>query len=105
MKIHELKTDSIPFQKTIECSKRWEVRKNDRNFTKGDILVLRETKYTGEEMKAGKPLGYTGSEMTLLVLDVFDGYGIKDGYVIMSITCNRQLIRAVGYRLSINQLG
>ena len=50
----ELKTDSAVFQATANGHKNWEIRFNDRGYEVGDWLVLKETKYTGAEMKKGK---------------------------------------------------
>ena len=48
--LHELKTYPKYFQETIEGNKLFEIRKNDRNFKVGDVLLLKEwdnIKYTG----------------------------------------------------------
>ena len=86
MKIHELKTDPDSFDESWRGKKSWEIRLNDRDFRIGDSLVLRETNYTGEEMKAGKPLVYTGNRMLVEVSFIMAGpiYGLQDGWVIMS---------------------
>lgn len=42
MKIHDLKCNSYYFELIANGSKRFEFRKNDRDFELGDILVLRE---------------------------------------------------------------
>jgi len=70
----------------LDGLKRWEIRLNDRGFNVGDKLILKETHYSGEEMKAGKPLLYTGCEITFPVSFIMHGpcYGLKEGWVIMS---------------------
>lgn len=77
MRIHELKI--LPeFYDAVCCGdKRFEIRKNDRNFHTGDILRLKE--WDGEK--------YTGEELDVLVRYVlFDWQdGLKNGYCIMSI--------------------
>lgn len=67
--------------------KTFEIRKNDREFQVGDILRLRRTRYTGEEMLNGKPLEYSGVIEDVGVTHVLRGpiYGLADGWVIMSI--------------------
>lgn len=84
MKIHELKI--LPeYYDAVRCGdKRFEIRKNDRDFHTGDILRLKE--WNGEK--------YTGEELDVLVRYVLYGisecgepnlYGLADGYCIMSI--------------------
>lgn len=95
-KLHILKTDPGVFQKVMDGLKYWEIRFNDRDYQEGDTLTLRETRYTGEEMKnkpmhneviPGKPLEYTGREIDATVMFVLRGpvYGLQDGWCIMSI--------------------
>lgn len=77
MTIHELKILPEYFY-AVRCGdKRFEIRKNDRNFHTGDILRLKE--WDGEK--------YTGEEIDALVRWIqFDWQdAIKPGYCIMSI--------------------
>lgn len=88
MKIHELKTDPIPFQATKLGLKPYEVRFNDRDFKTGDELILKETKYTGGHMFASPdqyPLIYTGRELVREIAHVLTGYGLADGWVILTV--------------------
>ena len=78
MKIHELKI--LPeYYDAVRCGdKRFEIRKNDRDFHTGDILRLKEwdgKQYTGEELDAVVRYIYHG----------IDEYGLAEGYCIMSI--------------------
>lgn len=55
MPIHMLKTSPEPFDATWSAVKSFEVRKNDRSFSIGDVLVLRRwnpetARYTGRVM-------------------------------------------------------
>jgi hypothetical protein len=61
--------------------------KDDRDYQVGDILCLRQTTYTEEEMASGLPLQYTGLSILVVVKDILRGpiYGLEDGYVIMSV--------------------
>ncbi|MBK5052857.1 DUF3850 domain-containing protein [Burkholderia sp. R-70006] len=83
---HELKTDPDVFEAVLDGRKTHEIRFNDRCFTIGDTLLLRETRYTGEEMRAPdpRPLEYTGRELTRVVSHILEGYGLQPGWVILS---------------------
>lgn len=73
---HYLKIHPIYLKHILNESKTFEVRKNDRNFQKGDTLVLQEyedSKYSGREVEV---------EITY-VLEKFEG--IKDGYAVLGI--------------------
>jgi hypothetical protein len=85
MKNHELKTDHQPFSDVFNGLKSFEIRKDDRHFSVNDTLHLRETYHTGEEMAKGAPLDYTGRELLLSVTHKLTGYGLLDGWCIMSI--------------------
>ena len=77
MKIHELKIRP-EYYDAVRCGdKRFEIRKNDRDFHTGDILRLKE--WDGEK--------YTGDELDALVRYVLYDWtgGLQDGYCIMSI--------------------
>lgn len=84
MKEHELKTDPLVFEATWTGAKTFEIRFNDREFAVGDILVLRETESSGQAMKEGAALVYTGRELRREVTHVLGGYGLADGWVCLS---------------------
>jgi len=86
MNIHELKTDPIVFALTVTDVKRYEIRVNDRDFQLCDELHLKETEFSGEEMKAGKPLIYTGRMAVRRIDHILSGYGLTDGWVVLSVT-------------------
>ncbi len=78
MTVHELKILPRFFKAIKDGRKKFEVRKDDRDFRRGDILRLREY-FDGE---------YTGLEVYCLVLYVLhanDFEGLADGYCVMSI--------------------
>lgn len=93
--IHELKTDPEMFQATYKGFKTFEIRKDDRGYKENDELLLRETLYTGEEMKAGKPLHYTGRELIAIVIHILRGpvYGLAGGWCIMSVSLKTAISR------------
>ena len=80
MKIHELKILPEYFD-AVRCGdKRFELRENDRNFQRGDILRLKE--WTGKY--------FTGEQIDVLVRYVLDGdtgsaFGLDKEYCILSI--------------------
>lgn len=82
---HELKILARYFDDIMFGDKRFEIRKNDRDFHVGDKLILKEW----------SPLGYyTGNEITALVNYIHYGngdFGIAEGYCVMGLTeieCN-----------------
>jgi len=77
--IHELKTWKEYYEQVFMGRKTFEVRKNDRNFQKGDILILKEWDNEKKE--------YTGREMARRVIYILSGgqFGIENGFVVMSI--------------------
>lgn len=85
--IHELKTDPQVFQAVWDHLKTFEIRNNDRGFQEGDVLHLKETQHSGEEMANGAPLIYTGREIKAEALYVLEGpvYGLHAGWCIISI--------------------
>jgi len=79
MKVHELKTWTYFFACIRNQSKKFEVRKNDRDFQPFDVLHLRE--WNPEKEK------YTGRSCLVKVDHVLLGgeFGIEEDYVVMSI--------------------
>lgn len=58
MKIHDLKSWPIPFMHVRDGIKRFEVRRNDRNYERGDLVVLRE--FVPDEATAQEFIDVTG---------------------------------------------
>lgn len=87
LRTHILKTDPEVFEASLIGLKKYEIRFNDRDFQVGDMITLSETKYTGKEMKAGKPLVYTARSLCKTVSHILRGpiYGLRDGWVILSL--------------------
>ena len=75
-KVHELKI--LP--QYFSPMKNFELRKNDRGFAVGDIVVLREWKSGG---------GYTGRyrpKFIQYILENVEEYGLADGYCILGLS-------------------
>lgn len=88
MTTHELKTDPDVFADTLDKVKNFELRKDDRFFEVGDTLILRETRYSAEEMaNSGMPLEYTGRTVEAQIqYKLSGGYGLKEGWCILGLT-------------------
>jgi hypothetical protein len=84
IRTHELKTDPEVFVAVVAGKKTHEIRLNDRGFQVGEDLLLRETVSSGAEMKAGAPLVYTGRATVRTVSHIQTGYGLADGWCILS---------------------
>ncbi len=87
---HTLKTDAVVFEMSQSGIKSWEIRFNDRDYSVGDILILKETRFTGKEMSQSilkAPLIFTGRSLTRRVISIVKGpaYGLKEGWVIMEV--------------------
>ncbi len=80
MKVHELKTHKEYFEAVLFGRKRFEIRKDDRDFETGDELLLREWDKLN--------LVYTGRFLHRKVDYLLKGgdFGLADEYVVMSIS-------------------
>ena len=82
---HDLKTDPDAWDAVAAGIKTHEIRLDDRGFAVGDGLRLRKTRYTGHEMRAqGKPLEYIGQPIERIVSHIQRGYGLDQGWCILS---------------------
>ena len=77
--VHELKTWNEYFEEVFMGHKSFEVRKADRPFKKGDVLVLKEWN--------PKTKQYTGRELARNISYVLEGgqFGIEKGFMVMAI--------------------
>jgi len=104
MKTHDLKTDSEVFLAVWNGEKTFEIRLNDRGFETGDILFLRETEYSGSEMKLGHPLIFTERQIRAKVSHVLRGpiYGLMEKWVILSLAEIRNIYRPKSMQKLVN---
>lgn len=77
MTVHELKILPEYYIQVLMHKKLFELRKNDRNFKTGDILLLKEW----------SPLdGYSGNCLTKKIVYILENCtGLENGFVILSI--------------------
>ena len=77
---HECKTWEEYFQPMFDGEKRFEGRKDDRNYQVGDYMRLREWSVSDKE--------YTGREITVEITYKLSGgqFGIEDGWCVLSVT-------------------
>lgn len=83
--VHALKTDPQTYDDVVSRRKKFEIRKNDRDFRVGDVLSLCRTESTGAQMAAGAELVYSGVTCSVRVTHILEGYGLQVGWVVMSI--------------------
>ncbi len=73
---HELKTNPVPYGFLLTKEKTAEFRKMDRDFKIGDTLILKEyNPFTA----------YTGRYLLRKITHIQIGYGIPEGYAMLSI--------------------
>lgn len=80
---HRLKTWPVFFHDVATGAKTFEIRKRDRNYCAGDLLILEEY-----DPNLNTPSKYTGERIAVRVTYavVLDGIpGIPDGFIGMSI--------------------
>ena len=80
MKIHDLKCNGASFDLIRSGAKRADVRLNDRDYQRQDILILRRLTDDGEYSTVHDP-------QMVRITSVLPGgqYGIEHGYVLLSI--------------------
>lgn len=88
--VHQLKTVQPYFDDVASGNKTFEVRKNDRDFKVGDVLMLLE--YNPLEKDNPKSKGLTGLCITARVTYVLDNEEYcKDGYVVLGFHLEKML--------------
>lgn len=86
MKTHKLKCWPEPFEAMLNGLKPFEIRRNDRDFKVGDVLIIQEWRPADEQ--------YTGRELLRDVVFMLDNpmFGIKKGFVVMAVKPRGPLI-------------
>ncbi|MDU7365400.1 DUF3850 domain-containing protein [Clostridium sp.] len=94
MKIHELKIYPQYFSEVLSGNKTFELRKNDRGFEVGDVLILKEFTpgiydSTRTEKVAVQTKGYTGKEIKKVISYIYkgceNGLGLRSGFCILGL--------------------
>ncbi|MGO3604927.1 MAG: DUF3850 domain-containing protein [Enterococcus malodoratus] len=92
MKIHELKLNTDYFSAVEAGRKRFEIRKNDRDYQVGDLLALSSfengsyRRWASTMNHVGNdPVGIHEADTILMTVAYITDYEQKDGYVVMSI--------------------
>ncbi len=82
---HELKLSPKYFNDVEKGLKNFEIRKNDRDFKVGDILILKEwdKEYTGKEIRKEVKYLFNGKENS--------GFGLSEDYCILVLDNNKEL--------------
>jgi hypothetical protein len=78
IKHHDLKTETAFFQATERGDKTFEVRKNDRDFQRFDMVVL-------HEVVNGIPTGRKLAPMEIIYILPGGAYGIAPDYCVMQL--------------------
>jgi hypothetical protein len=74
---HDLKIHPEPFAQARAGRKRYEIRRDDRDFQVGDLVRLQEW---------DPARGYTGEELPPQAITcITRGYGLLDGYVVLGL--------------------
>lgn len=79
---HELKLWLLYWEDLANGKKNFEVRKNDRNYKKGDILVLRAW---DNELKCYDTERYKSIRKRVSYLLNGGQFGVEAGYVVMGL--------------------
>ncbi len=103
--IHELKTNPDSFDSIDTGSRGTTTRLNDRGYETNDYVVLRRTKYTGEQMTEGvgssgtpQPLEYTGKVLMCKITHVQSSPGLLPGWVVLSLDIMDRFPNAEGFK-------
>lgn len=88
---HQLKTWPAYFERVMIGDKTFEVRRNDRDFQRGDVVRLMEFDPAAKPAMYGAEhwmgQGYTGREVTRTISYVLHGgqFGIEPGYAVLGL--------------------
>lgn len=79
-KVHLCKTYPRYYDEVDNGNKTFELRQNDKDYQKGDEVILQKLKYDEETIS-----NYvTGAEIRILITHVLSHFGLKEGWVGLS---------------------
>lgn len=87
MKLHELKCEDPHFSDVAAGKKRFEWRKNDRDFQEGDLLLLRKWDPEAKRYPPSTPI------LVRVTSILTEGYELPAGWCIMSITKPQKVVK------------
>lgn len=82
--VHKLKSDPGDFTQVRLGKKQAEIRFADRDYQVNDYILLNQTWSTGDEMRKGAELKYTGRANLLKITHIHSAIGMETGYVALS---------------------
>ena len=87
MRTHELKTWPEPFAAVVSGAKTYEIRKDDRGYSVGDVLVLKEWDPAPDYVVPTRPHGYTDRRIRCVVTYKTSGgsWGLPADLCVLSI--------------------
>lgn len=77
MNIHDIKIHEQYFDDVASAKKKSELRKNDRGYKEGDMLILREWNPLIEQ--------YTERVVSAIITHIYQGPNLPQEYAILSI--------------------
>lgn len=84
---HALKTWPVFFERMVDGSKTFEIRKDDRDFQVGDTLSLHEWSPSANYQRGAYTDRVLRAEITYILRPVLSGDvpGIADGYCVLAL--------------------
>lgn len=96
---HNLKCHPKPFLDLWSGDKKAEVRKDDRGFSVGDELTIKEWVPCSRPEELGYIGEYTGREIRAQVTHIQRDYGLPDGLVVLSLAVLIKFNYSIGARV------
>lgn len=84
-RIHELKCYSEYFSRIQSGQKTFEIRKNDRDYQVGDILILTETNRKDRDTRDMADVFYPSHNQLRAKVVYLTNYAQVEGYVVLGI--------------------